>query len=158
MNKRRILPYVEDKTLDSFIDRLANEGVDKAVEYLERISNKMERNNLLLEMFTNGSQSYLPSRGVYELLYLSLKPGEILPIVTRGVIRVLCLPDSSEFRQELGDFSDNIGNENPNIKKFLSEYYKDYEDHLFWGSLTYMALRMQSVRDNDKMERIIRSN
>lgn len=153
---RRLLPYVEDITLEGVVDTLMDRGVESSGEYLKKISNKMQRNNFLLERFTHDPPSYFPSRGVYELLDLSLKPGETLPIVTRRVIGILCFPDRKEFKRELNDFSDNIGYENPNIKKFLEKYYPDYEDHLFYGSLTYMALRMQSV--TDKRERIIRSN
>jgi hypothetical protein len=148
MDERRILPYVEIKTLDMVIDRFQN-GRGK---YLIHIAQKM---------IDNGNRLLVPpipslGVGVYELLSLSLEKGRELPIVSPKVFLESTRPEgiiSTIDGDGISLVYDNgaiVRERNNNVNAFIDWIEKNGTiNDCVAGSWIYKALMVQSQKDEE---------
>jgi hypothetical protein len=155
MNERRILPYVEMRTLDDLISRFGNRRTD----YLIHIARKMvnDGNRILVPP--------IPSLGVgvYELLSLSLEKGRELPIVSPKVFLESTRPEgiiSTIDGDGISLVYDNgaiVIERNNNVNAFIDWIGKNgTANDCVAGSWIYKALMVQSQKDEER--RIARLN
>jgi len=97
MTSKRLMPYVENDTLEEVIDRFQN----RRDEYLLKIADEMRKDNEILLPYFLRAPSPIPlSIGVYELLSLSLLGDEKLPCVTLETMDEIMKSSTAEFSTE----------------------------------------------------------
>lgn len=150
---QRLLPYVEDRTLDLVIGRLQ----EREHDYLRHITQKITRENLALLPFAPNSGNIVPlSFGTYELISLSMPEGRKIPIVemeTHGKIwDDLLIGDSDGNPSGILFTCKTDFSENENVKRFLEwiDYRKPNSLNAFRVSGIYSLLRKQAELDENR--------
>lgn len=145
----RLLPYVEDRTLDDVIGRLQH----REKEYLRHITQKVIRENPTLLPFGPGVNKIAPvGFGVYELLSLSLSKGKKMPVVEKETIDrgldgiIVQSPD--EETVSTGMFFDFRDNENiPRFIEWLKNKGRCLTHEIMPGFIVYGLIEKQAEID-----------